>query len=79
MQVRARTSVGYGNFSAPKEIELLPETGVQSGQSGSSGGGTVAVTAGLAAFGWIIVIVIIVAFISVLVWYKCCHSATKKL
>ena len=81
MQVRARTSVGYGNFSAPKVIELpvAPEIGVQSDQSGSSGHGTVAVAAVFAILGWIAVIAIIVTSISVLVWYKRHHSATKKL
>ena len=79
MQVRARTSIGYGNFSAPKVIELPPEIGVQSGQSGSSGRGTVAVAAVFAILGWIAVIAIIVTSISVLVWYKRRHSVTKKL
>ena len=71
MQVRARTSVGYGNFSAPKEIELPPKAGVsQSVRPGSDGGGTVAVAAVFAILGWVILIVAIVAIISAVIWYK---------
>jgi hypothetical protein len=78
MQVRARSSVGYGNFSAPKEIELPPETGVsQPVQSDSGGTVTIAVPAVFATIGWVTVIAIIVAIISGLVWYKRHHSATK--
>ena len=80
MQVRARTSVGYGNYSAPKEIDLPPETGVsQPVLPDSGGGGTVAVAAVFAILGWVILIATIVTVISALVWYKRHHSATKKL
>ena len=78
--MRARTSVGYGNFSATKEIELPLETGVSDAvQPGSDGGGTVAVAAVFAVLGWIILIAIIVAVISALIWYKRHRSTTKKL
>ena len=78
--MRARTSVGYGNFSATKEIELPPETGVSEAvQPGNGGGGTVAVAAVFAVLGWIILIATIVAVISALIWYKRRHSTTKTL
>lgn len=77
MQVRARTSVGYGNFSTPKEVKLVLPTETSLSEPGSGGGGTVAVAVVFAILGWIILIAIIVAVISVLIWYKRHHS--KKL
>ena len=71
MQVRARTIIGYGNFSAPKTIELDQSIGGFSEPESSSGrGGTVAVAAVFAVLGWIILIAIIVAIISILVWRR---------
>ena len=71
MQVHARTIVGYGNFSAPKTIELDQLTGgLSESDSGSGGSGTVAVAAVFAVLGWIILIAIIVVTISALIWYN---------
>ena len=71
MQVRARTIVGYGNFSAPKTIELdQPTGGLSESGSSSGGGGTVAVAAVFAILGWIILIAIIVATITAFIWYN---------
>ena len=77
MQVRARTSIGYGNFSAPEIIELDVPTVLSVSDSGS-GGGAVAVAVVFAILGWIILIATIVAVISVLIWYKR-HRQTEKL
>lgn len=78
MQVRARTSIGYGNFSAPKVIDLeLPTALLVS--DGDGGGGAIAVAVVFAILGWIILIAIVVAVICALIWYKRRHQQTKKL
>jgi hypothetical protein len=77
VQVRARTSIGYGNFSAPKIIELDLLTSSLSESASGSGGGTVAVAVVFAILGWIILIAIVVATISILVWYRRRHQSLK--
>ena len=78
IQVRARTSAGYGNFSTTKDIELPSETG-NSEAVRPGNGGTIAVAVVFAILGWVILIATIVAVISAGIWYKRHRHTVKKL
>lgn len=66
MQVRARTSVGYGPYAAAEEVKLSAVPNIDETRNNAE---AVATTTVFAILGWIVFLAIIVSVVIIVVWY----------
>lgn len=72
IQVRARTSVGYGPYTSAKEVKLTVVSDPEL-RASSDNSSTIAAASVLAVLGWVILIVVVVVIVILIrrrIWTK---------